>query len=261
MQQLTHWQRWVMAIVGLPSVVVFSTFIVSQTQIGQLVSMDMSFQSTFWTALQLSLASGLVWLVWRTPSTKRNWAIIGKSVIEGIVLCGMSLIVMWLLGFTDTTWQISIESIIAMVGLALPIAWWSMAEERVLRGELQTLLGNMPSLLRDLIMLSVGWCVQMSLISVHSMFVAIVLLLTEGLSVITWSGHDGFERAWARRWVWRWLFVVVFGVSSTGFVTATPSPLIVMVDDPFISLVLVTTPITLWLIFTIVHNHATKYAP
>jgi hypothetical protein len=259
MQRFTHWQQWVMAIVGLPTAVVLSTFLVSQTQISQLVPADLPFQPTIWAALQLSLASGLIWLMWRSPTSPRNWFVIGNAFIEGITLCGISLLMMWLLGFTEAIWQISTESIVAMLGLALPLAWWSMAEERVLRGELRALLGTMPSLLRDVIMLSIGWCVQMSLVSVHSLFVAIVLLLTEGLSVMIWSGHDGFERAWARRWVWRWVFVVVLGMSSTGFVTATPSPLILLVEDPFISIVLVAAPITTWIIFSIVHNYTTEY--
>lgn len=256
MHAFKSWQRWLMAIFSLPAIAVLSTFIVSQTQISQLIPATMPFQPILWTALQLSLASGLVWLIWRKPAPRRNWSAIGKSISEGIVLFGMSIIIIgWLFQLVDITWHITTESIIAIVGLALPLAWWSMAEERVLRGELHTLLGNTPSLLRDLIMLSIGWFVQMNLASITSLFVAIIILLTEGLSVITWSGSADFERTWARRWVWRWIYVVGAGVSSTGFVTATPSPLIITTDDPFMLVILVAAPLALWIIYGVMQNY------
>jgi hypothetical protein len=259
MHRFIGWHRWLMVIFGLPIATILSTFIISQTQIGQLMPADMPFQPTLWTALQLSLASGLIWLVCRPPSPKRNWAIIGKSIIEGIVFCGITLVIFrWFLLLIDLNWNITTDSMVALAGLALPLAWWSMAEERVLRGELHTLLGTKPPLLRDVIMLGIGWCVQLSLVSGFNLFVALVLLLCEGLSVITWSGQANFERTWSRRWVWRWMFVVFAGVSATGFVTATPAPLIVMADDPFVLAMLVTAPLTTWIIYAILQNYATE---
>jgi hypothetical protein len=76
--------------------------------------------------------------------------------------------------------------------------------------------------------------------------------------VITWSGQANFERTWSRRWVWRWIFVVFAGVSATGFVTATPAPLIVMADDPWILAMLVTVPLTMWIIYAILQNYASE---
>jgi hypothetical protein len=259
MHELKRWQRWLMVIFGLPIATILSTFIISQTQIGQLMPADMPFQPTLWAALQLSLTSGMIWLTCRHPAPKRNWAIIGRSILEGVVFCGITLIIFrWFLHLIDLEWNITTDSVVAMAGLALPVAWWSMAEERVLRGELHTLLGTQRPLLRDVIMLGIGWCVQMSLVSGHSLFVALVLLLCEGLSVITWSGQANFERTWSRRWVWRWIFVVFAGVSATGFVTATPAPLIVMADDPWILAMLVTVPLTMWIIYAILQNYASE---
>jgi hypothetical protein len=260
MYALKHWHRWLMAIFGLPIIVMLSTFIISQSQVGQLVPADMPFQSTLWAALQLSLTSGMVWLIWRQPAPKRNWSIIGSAIIEGSVLCGISLTLLGWLEIIDITWQITTESIVAMIGLALPLAWWSIAEERVLRGELQTLLSNFPPFLRTFIMLGIAWLVQMSLVSTYSLFVALVLVFTEGLSILTWSGHAGFERAWTRRWVWRWLFIAGAGISVTGFITATPAPLRVFIDDPFISMVLVATPLVTWTMMTIVQHVMAKWS-
>lgn len=258
MHKFAGWQRWIIVLFSLPAGVVISTFIVSQTQIGQLIPADLPFQHTIWTALQLSLASGLIWLFWRNTSHTRDWHAIGASMIEGFGLFGIAIGIGWYFALIDITWQMTAESVVAMIGLAIPLAWWSMAEERMLRTEVSTLLPRTPTLIRDIVMLGIGWVVQVSLISTHSIFVLLIILLTEGLSVMTWSGSANFERTWARRWAWRWLIVIGAGISSTGFLTATPSLIVVTTDDPLALVVLVAAPLAAWISYSAMQTYATE---
>lgn len=255
MHRFATWQRWLIVLCSLPAVVIISTFIVSQTQIGQLVPADLPFQSTMWTALQFSVASGLIWLLWRQPLPLRDWSVIIGASIEGCVLFGIALSVGWYFELIELTWEFSSEPIVALVGLAIPLAWWSMAEERVLRGELSQLMPQTPPILRDIIMLGIGWMIQISLITTTNMFVFIIVILTEGLSIVTWSTSANFERTWARRWTWRWFIVVGAGVGSTGFITATPSILTITTDDPLALVVIMAAPFAAWISYSAMQNY------
>lgn len=258
MHRFAAWQRWLIVVFSLPVVAIISTFIVSQTQIGQLIPADLPFQQTIWTALQFSVASGLIWLLWRQPSPMRDWAAITGAFIEGAVLFGIALSVGWYFGLIDLSLELSSESIIALIGLAIPLAWWSMAEERILRGEVSQLMPHTPPILRDVIMLVIGWIVQLSLVTTTNVFVFMMVMLTEGLSIITWSGSANLERTWARRWTWRWLLVVGAGISSTGFVTATPSLLSITTDDPLALVIIVAAPLAAWISYSGLQNYTTE---
>lgn len=258
MQRLARWQQWVIVLFSLPVVAVISTFIVSQTQISQLIPADLPFQHTIWTALQFSVASGLIWLLWRHQPQTRDWAAIVGAVIEGAVLFGIALSVGWYFGLIDLSLELSSESIVALIGLAIPLAWWSMAEERVLRGQVSALMPHTPPLLRDVVMLVIGWGVQLSLVTTTNIFVFLIVMLTEGLSISTWSGSANFERTWARRWVWRWIIVVGAGISSTGFITATPSILTVTTDDPLALVIIVAAPLAAWISYSGLQNYGAE---
>lgn len=255
---LVGWQRWLVIIISLPVVAIISTFIVSQTQISQLAPTDMPHQQVVWTALQLSVASGLLWLLWPDQPRVRQWTIIASALVEGLGLFGVALGIGWYLGLIDISWQFTSERIIAMLALAIPLAWWSMAEERILRNEVGHMLNGTPTLIRDLVMLGVAWLVQTSMITTTSVYVLIVVVLTEGLSIITWSGSADFERAWARRWTWRWVLVAGAGLSSTGFVTSTPTPLVITTDDPFALIILVAATLAAWVSYSGLQRHASS---
>jgi hypothetical protein len=258
MRELMTWQRWIVALVSLPMAAIISTFIISQTQIGQLVPATMPFQHTLWTALHWSLASSIIWILWRNQSQPRQWRVIGESAIEGIGLFGVALGIGWYFELIDITWQINSESIVALIGLAIPLAWWSMAEEQVLRSEIGALLARMSSFGRDMIMLSIGWVIQTSLVTTGSIYVLVIIILTEGLSVMTWSGSANFERAWARRWAWRWVVVIGAGVSSTGFVSGTTSFMAITTNDPFALVVVVAATFAAWVSYSALQKHATE---
>ncbi len=250
MHELSRWQRWMVLIVTLPVAAMLSTFTITQTQIGRLVPNDLPNQATLWSILQLCLASSIVWLVWRNHAQQRNWSVIGTAIIEAVGLFGVALSIGWYLALIDLTWMITSERVIAFMALAIPLAWWSYAEEHILRQEIGHLLSRQPALLRDISLLLIGLVVQLSILSVSSVYVIIIVVLTEGLSIITWAGGTDVHRAWARRWAWRWIFVAGAGVSSTGFITGTPSPLVITTDDPFALFITVAAAMAAWISYS-----------
>lgn len=258
MHALSRMQRWVIVVFGLPIVAMVSTFVVSQTQISRLMPADMPVQSSIWGALQLSLASGLLWLLWRETPQLPDWRALGRAIVEGVGLFGAALSIGWYSELIDVSWQLTYEHLLRLLVIAVPLAWWSMAEERLLRVELSQLLAQRYGILRDVSMLIVGWIVQMSMLAPYGFFVFIVVILTEGLSVVTWSGSADFNRTWARRWAWRWLIVGGTGLSSTGFVLGMPSPLTITSDDPFVLVILVAATMIAWVSYSSIQQYTRK---
>jgi len=249
MHALSRWQRWMALIVTLPVAAILSTFTITQTQIGRLVPSDLPHQATLWSALQLCLASGIVWLLWRTYGQQRNWSTIGTALIEAVGLFGVALSIGWYLALIDLTWMMTSDRLITFMAIAIPLAWWSYVEEHILRQEVGHLLSHYPALLRDILMLLIGVVVQLSILSVSSLYVVIIIVLTEGLSIITWAGGTN-HRAWARRWAWRWILVAGVGMSSTGFITGTPSLMVITTDDPFALFITVAATMAAWVSYS-----------
>lgn len=258
MHALSRTHRWLIVLLGLPFVAIISTLVVSQTQISRLVSTDMPLQPAMWVALQLSLASGLLWLLWRDAPQLPSRHALGAALIE----CGSLFVVALVIGSYTKIIDITVESfgdsLMSMLIFAIPLAWWSMAEERLLRVEMSYLLAHQPVLLRDIAMLIIGWTVQMILLAPYGLFVVIVVLLTESLSVSTWSGSADFARTWTRRWAWRWLIVGGAGMSSTGFVLGTPSLLTITSDDPVALIMIIVGIMVAWVSYTTIQHYLRK---
>lgn len=246
MHLFSRWQRWVVVLFGLPVAVLLSTLALSQTQLIRLVPSDLPLQPALWSALQLSLASSLIWFIWREAPQIPAWRTVGQSLLEGVGLFGVALGISWYLQLIDISWDITTERIVTMGMMALPLAWWCMAEERLMRVELCRLLSHQKPLLRDVSMIGIGWIVQFTILSAHTLEILVVILLTEGLSVLTWSGSAHYDKTWTRRWAWRWLLVAGAGLHGTGFVISTPAPIIVTADDTFVLVLLVAAPLVAW---------------
>lgn len=255
MRTLPRRQQWAIVLLGLPIATILSTFIVSQTQLSRFVPQDMPLQPAVWATMQLSVASGLLWLLWRDRSQTPNWHILLRAFIEGIVIVGTALGLGWYVQIIEISWQITSESVLTALMLILPLAWWSMAEERLLRVEMGHLLTHTPMIMREVVLLLLGWVVQISILTINHIFALIVVVLTEGLSIITWSISARYDLTWARRWSWRWLLVAVAGVSSTGFNLGTPTPIVITTEDPLLLTVIVVAAFAIWVSMSALLHH------
>lgn len=236
-------RSWIQPIVILPVAIMLST-----VALPMVYSISMGFGGVSWvsTAVELSLATGVVWLWTRDYWPRSRWRAWLVACSEGWILLAVALSVAVAFGvlafhFNGTWW-----TLLPPMAVAIPLAWWCMAEEVVLRVllplHLPTRSIHATRILQWLIATAVVW-----LLSTPTSWYALVVIATgELLGVVTAHCTADFTTMWARRWAWRWLMAGVLGATQLGIVLAVPSLFTMIITEALVPAMVTAGVLVVW---------------
>lgn len=250
-------RRFVITLMILPLAVMLSTLLLSWLY--QFVPLAMR-HSWSMTVLELGVPAGLVWLVTRHAWPRWAWYRVVRACGAGIVWVALALGVALatdMLAFAPT---VRYDALLSFIAVALPLAWWCMAEEVVLRVLLPGTLVALSPWLRGVLMWLVAAALMWVLSTPASWYTVLVLGAGELLGVVTWASAGDFGQMWARRWVWRWVMVAGCGATQLGLTLAVPAPVTLVIPEALVPAIVTVGALFAWSSWTVGAYYAQQRA-
>lgn len=236
-------QKLWFVVVILPGALVASTAISTYSQLSWYLP---TLPSWAWAAIELSLAAGAVWLCTRPAWTWGSWRDVLVACGEGWMLLACAIGVTMAFGMLSFNPTIHWHGVWAAGVLAIPLAWWCMAEEVVLRDVLPTLVPIAHPWRKYSVLWGIAVIMMWLMSTPASWFALAVIAAGEFLSLVTAYVGRSFTTRWARRWAWRWLMMCFFGATQLGMAVAVPAVVTLVIPEALVPAVLTVSALIAW---------------
>jgi hypothetical protein len=246
MSQKIAWGQFLGALLVLPGAVVVTALVLAQSRLLRLIPVDWPWTTATTTALELSMATLVIWVIYRREWPTWRWHDVGRVFFEALAVIGLALVPPYWFGQFTIAQQFYFNGAINALIFLFPLAMWCMAEEVVLRVVLSRILTPLPAWVRYLSLLTFASLIQWIIITPQFIYVSAVLIAGEALSLLSMAIQPHFGVVWGRRWAWRWLLIGLFGAQNVGLTTALTSPLTPIVTEAATMTIVAASALASW---------------